>query len=658
MAIARCQIRSHTGTRSGGFKTVTMTVDPVLADPIPVDHFLAEGRRKLAEKYLDTKMVAFRFEGEMDPDPIQAPLTSHHPMRDVVSAMEQEVYAFRPELIFPFMRDALARFPARLPPEAAYQGPLNDDEYDEKVQTCVARLVECVTLERPEEPFEWLDAWLEEEARLEEEEAERSAPTLEQSVEELDMASMTTDQLASFAMDVFLRFDADKNGVLDVWEFKEVLKSTALNFSKEEIREIMAESDADGNGIIDYKEFLPMFVELVTSLKSAQEIKQLRDKELEETRDEVEALFIKGMTQEELERKMQRLFAMFDEDGNGTLDPEEFQRALNSADLGLSRKEINMLLGEADVNHDGCIEYEEFVPVAFRVLVDRARNKQLENEALASEDGITVLLIDAFSKVDHDGSGVLHVQDVKKCLKRLAEREEIQLSRSQIVSIIADCDVNPDDGTVHYLRFAPVASGVIHGMIDFSAQKLRAEAVASLASEDTNVGLMRGMSNEEVERIMLRAFQAADVDHNGGLDREEMLVVLKSVGAEELGLELHQITALMVSADEDGDGLVDYRELAHFIYDTLHQLAREDMVRDRAFRHAAGAIKSREEILDVVDDSIVISELSGGVAQAPGESRTPQWQGPDGVYAVGGRDGISARRRQTDDRRMVDRTHS
>ena len=42
-------------------------------------------------------------------------------------------------------------------------------------------------------------------------------------------------------------------------------------------------------------------------------------------------MFIKGMTQEELERKMQGLFAMFDDDGNGTLDPEEFQRALNSA---------------------------------------------------------------------------------------------------------------------------------------------------------------------------------------------------------------------------------------------------------------------------------------------------------------------------------------
>lgn len=635
----------------------TMTVEPVLTEPVSMDHFLAEGRRKLAEKYLDTKMVAFRFEGDMDPDPIQAPLTTHHAMRDVVSAMEQEVYAFRPELIFPFMRDALARFPARLPPEAAYQGPLNDDEYDERVQTCVARLVERVTLERPEEPFEWLDTWLEEEARLEEEEAERAAPTLEQSVEELDLASMTTDELASFAMDVFLRFDADQNGVLDVWEFKEVLKSTALNFNKEEIREIMAESDADGNGIIDYKEFLPIFVELVTSLKSAQETKQQRHEVEDETRTEVEALFIKGMTEEELTLRMQQLFAQFDDDGNGTLDPEEFQRALNSADLGLSRKEINMLLGEADVNDDGCIEYDEFVPVAFRVLVDRARNKQLENEALSSEDGITALLVDEFRGADPTGTGVMHVQDVKRCLKRLAEHAELQLSRSQIVSIVADCEVNPDDGTVHYLRFAPVASGVIHGMIDFGAQKLRAEAVASLASEDTNVGLMRGMSKEEVEHIMLTAFQAADVDRNGGLDREEMFVVLKSVGAEELGLELHQVTALMVTADEDGDGMVDYQELAHFIHDTLHQLAREDLVRDRAFRHAAGAIRSREEILDVVDDSIVISEKSGGIAQAPGEMRMPQWQGPAGVYAVGGRDGISSRRRQTDDRHLGERTH-
>ena len=63
-------------------------VVPVEAEDL--DHFLNEGRRRLAEQYLDTQLVAFRFEGEIDPDPSQAPLASYHPMREVVRALEEE----------------------------------------------------------------------------------------------------------------------------------------------------------------------------------------------------------------------------------------------------------------------------------------------------------------------------------------------------------------------------------------------------------------------------------------------------------------------------------------------------------------------------------------------------------------------------------------
>ena len=35
----------------------TMTVEPVLTEPVSMDHFLAEGRRKLAEKYLDLSLI-------------------------------------------------------------------------------------------------------------------------------------------------------------------------------------------------------------------------------------------------------------------------------------------------------------------------------------------------------------------------------------------------------------------------------------------------------------------------------------------------------------------------------------------------------------------------------------------------------------------------
>lgn len=136
-----------------------MTVMEVHEAP-DLEHFLTQGRRKLAEKYLETKLVAFRFPGAVDPDPSEAPLVAHHPMRDVVTALEDEVLSFRPELIFPFLRDCLARFPARLPREDAYPGPLLDEDYGRKVYESIAMLVEHIVMERPDEPFEWLDGWL------------------------------------------------------------------------------------------------------------------------------------------------------------------------------------------------------------------------------------------------------------------------------------------------------------------------------------------------------------------------------------------------------------------------------------------------------------------------------------------------------------------
>ena len=249
-------------------------VVPVEAEDL--DHFLNEGRRRLAEQYLDTQLVAFRFEGDR-PRPSQAPLASYHPMREVVRALEEETYLFRPELVFGFFRECLARFPARLPQEDAYQGPLNDDEYDERVQSCLAALVSAVALERPSEPFEWIDAWLDRKAAEEYAEATRS-PRVPGGTRRGDGRSRDVpEEFARFALDVFTEFDKDKNGALDVWEFKDVLRSTALDLSKKEIREIIPEADVDGDGKVDYHEFVPIFHELVGAIKSKMEARELHD---------------------------------------------------------------------------------------------------------------------------------------------------------------------------------------------------------------------------------------------------------------------------------------------------------------------------------------------------------------------------------------------
>lgn len=567
-----------------------------------MEHFLAQGRRKLAEKYLDSKLVTFRFHGAVDADPAQAPLTAHHVMRDVVTALEDECFSFRPDFVFPFLRDALARFPTRLPREDAYPGPLLDEEYGRKVQRSIAMLVEHVVTERPEEPFEWLDEWLAIQAEREELEADLPPPTIEEQVADVSVWDMDAGQLSEFALELFMQHDADKSGGLDRKEFKAVLTSTALGFTSQEVREIMAESDANDDGIVDYKEFLPLMVELIGAMKAKAAAKAARDAAEDEKREAVEAYFVHGLSRDELDAVLRRVFQRFDADNSGYLDHKEFKKALKSADLGLTKKEINLLLSEVDFNDDGVVEYAEFVPICFGILVERAVNKQMENAAFSSHDGLTQLILSAFIARDRDESGVLQFSEIKAAMKVMAEEEELSLSRAQLVSVVSMCKIGPD-GSVKYAAFAPVAAEVIYDMIDFDSQKRRAEAVTQLSSGDSNIDFMRDLTREQVEEVMMEAFVAADADGSGSLDREEMYGVLRAVGSEKLGLDDRQIAGIMAAADEDGDGTVDYGELTRLMFEILSQMAREDHVRDVAFMNADAEMKTKDEVKATVDDT-------------------------------------------------------
>ncbi len=76
---------------------------------------------------------------------------------------------------------------------------------------------------------------------------------------------------------------------------------------------------------------------------------------------------VHGMTKAELEALMHRVFTKADTDGSGNLDRKEFKEALKAAGLGLTRKDINLIMTTADIDRDGVISYEEFIPVCFQV---------------------------------------------------------------------------------------------------------------------------------------------------------------------------------------------------------------------------------------------------------------------------------------------------
>lgn len=85
---------------------------------------------------------------------------------------------------------------------------------------------------------------------------------------------------------------------------------------------------------------------------------------------EAEDMLLRGMSREEVEEIMSDIFRKADTDGSGELSHKEFQKCIRDADVGLTRKEANVLMHMADTNQDGSISYEEFIPLCFKLLLE------------------------------------------------------------------------------------------------------------------------------------------------------------------------------------------------------------------------------------------------------------------------------------------------
>jgi len=70
------------------------------------------------------------------------------------------------------------------------------------------------------------------------------------------------------------------------------------------------------------------------------------------------------LTPAQMEQMLIQLFKNADVDGSGELSMQEFKDLIKIANLGLSDADLTRLMAEADVNHDGKIDYGEFVPLA------------------------------------------------------------------------------------------------------------------------------------------------------------------------------------------------------------------------------------------------------------------------------------------------------
>eukprot|EP01084_Bolivina_argentea_P120882 214292_1 len=133
--------------------------------------------------------------------------------------------------------------------------------------------------------------------------------------------------------DAFKLFDKDGDGVITVDEIYTVFQSLKFKqFSKKDVKKMVAAVDIDGNGEIDLDEFIVLLRRKRTGKKAT-------------------------MTSEQ---ELEMAFKVFDADGGGSIDADELAAIMQQLGENLSAQDIQFMIKAVDKNSDGVIDLDEF----------------------------------------------------------------------------------------------------------------------------------------------------------------------------------------------------------------------------------------------------------------------------------------------------------
>jgi len=252
------------------------------------------------------------------------------------------------------------------------------------------------------------------------------------------------------------------------------------------------------------------------------------------------------MSLDEVEGIIQDLFQKYDTDGNQHLDPSEFKMLMDDLQqrLEFPKDEIYRFLAEADMNSDGMIEYEEFIPLALQIIQGMYAKKRLEQHMTdvdkhaedllvhgMSREELTELVGSIFERMDSDQSGALNKQEFIAALTSM----ELGLTRREINTIMFQIDQD-QDGNVSYREFVPFAFDLL--------QKL-----TSLRLLETE------LENDELAQYLVDLFKAKDTEMTGYLPVDDIRDLLHQA---MLGLSRMQIYTVISEADISPDDTIAY----------------------------------------------------------------------------------------------------
>ena len=130
-----------------------------------------------------------------------------------------------------------------------------------------------------------------------------------------------------------------------------------------------------------------------------------------------------ALTEEQI-AEYKEAFAVFDQDGNGTITVNELMQVMSNLGQKCSLEDAKKMIAEADSNKNESIEFGEFV-------------EMMQKSSTSQKDELER----AFKIFDKDGNGWITHSELKQAMQEMGQ----ELSDKEITEMIKSADLDNDE---------------------------------------------------------------------------------------------------------------------------------------------------------------------------------------------------------------------
>jgi Ca2+-binding EF-hand superfamily protein len=124
--------------------------------------------------------------------------------------------------------------------------------------------------------------------------------------------------------------------------------------------------------------------------------------------------------------RIRETFAIFDEDGSGSITFNELGDIFRAIGHNFSEIELREMMSNNDLNKDGQITFHEFLVLYKKYMIFKLHEEKL---------------IEAFKICDCDGDRYVTLDELKRIMMEVGEN----LSNTQLTSLLKEADKDDDD---------------------------------------------------------------------------------------------------------------------------------------------------------------------------------------------------------------------